>query len=134
MRAYEIQNKFGLESLVQVERPDPSAGPYHAVIKMRAASLNYRDVLTVEGKYNPRLRLPLVPLSDGVGEVVAVGEGVTRVKQAIVWRQTSRRNGLAASRRELSWSIAWRAARWNAHRVSSSSRRRTRSCAGSLNR
>jgi len=80
MRAYEIQNKFGLESLVQVERPDPSAEPYHAVIKMRAASLNYRDVLTVEGKYNPRLRLPLVPLSDGVGEVVAVGEGVTRVK------------------------------------------------------
>ena len=80
MRAYEIQNKFGLESLVQVERPDPSAGPYQAVIKMRAASLNYRDVLTVEGKYNPRLRLPLVPLSDGVGEVVAVGEGVTRVK------------------------------------------------------
>jgi len=80
MRAYEIQNKFGLESLVQVERPDPSAGPYQAVIKMRAASLNYRDLLTVEGKYNPRLRLPLVPLSDGVGEVVAVGEGVTRVK------------------------------------------------------
>ena len=80
MRAFEIQNKFGLDSLTQVERPDPAARPFHAVIKLRAASLNYRDLLTVEGKYNPRLPLPLVPLSDGVGEVVAIGEGVTRVK------------------------------------------------------
>jgi NADPH:quinone reductase-like Zn-dependent oxidoreductase len=63
-----------------VERPDPAPAPYHAVIKLRAATLNYRDLLTVEGKYNPRLPLPLVPLSDGVGEVVAVGDGVTRVK------------------------------------------------------
>ena len=80
MRAFEIQNKFGLDSLTEVERPDPAARPFHAVIKLRAASLNYRDLLTVEGKYNPRLPLPLVPLSDGVGEVVAIGEGVTRVK------------------------------------------------------
>jgi NADPH:quinone reductase-like Zn-dependent oxidoreductase len=80
MRAFEIQNKFGLNSLTQVERPDPTAAPYHAVIKVRAASLNYRDLLTIEGKYNPRLPLPLVPLSDGVGEVIAVGDGVTRVK------------------------------------------------------
>jgi NADPH:quinone reductase-like Zn-dependent oxidoreductase len=47
---------------------------------MRAASLNYRDLLTVKGAYNSKQRLPLIPLSDGVGEVVAVGEGVTRVK------------------------------------------------------
>ena len=80
MKAIEIQNSFGLDSLKTVERPDPVPAPYHAVIKLRAASLNYRDLLTVEGKYNPRLRLPLVPLSDGVGEVVAIGEGVTRVK------------------------------------------------------
>ena len=79
MRAFEIQ-KFGLESLTQVERPDPAPAPFHAVIKLRAVSLNYRDLLTVEGKYNPRLPLPLVPLSDGVGEVVAVGDAVTRVK------------------------------------------------------
>src|SRR5215470_19275923 len=80
MRAFEIQNKFGLESLTRVERPDPTAAPLHVVIKMRAVSLNYRDLLTVEGKYNPRLPLPLVPLSDGVGEVVSIGEGVARVK------------------------------------------------------
>lgn len=80
MKAFEIQNKFGLESLTQVERPDPTAAPLHVVIKMSAVSLNYRDLLTVEGKYNPRLPLPLVPLSDGVGEVVSIGEGVARVK------------------------------------------------------
>ena len=80
MKAFEIQNKFGLESLTQVERLDPTAAPLHVVIKMKAVSLNYRDLLTVEGRYNPRLPLPLVPLSDGVGEVVSVGEGVARVK------------------------------------------------------
>ena len=80
MRAFEIQNKFGLDSLTLVERPDAAAGPFQAVVRLRAASLNYRDLLTVQGKYNPRLPLPLVPVSDGSGEVVAIGEGVTRVK------------------------------------------------------
>ena len=80
MKAFEIQNKFGLESLTQVERPEPTAAPLHVVIKMSAVSLNYRDLLTVEGKYNPRLPLPLVPISDGVGEVVSIGDGVARVK------------------------------------------------------
>jgi NADPH:quinone reductase-like Zn-dependent oxidoreductase len=80
MKAFEIQNKFGLDSLTLVERPDPVATPFHAVVKVRAASLNYRDLLTVEGKYNPRLALPLIPVSDGAGEVVEIGEGVTRVK------------------------------------------------------
>jgi len=79
MKAFEIQ-KFGLDELVVVDRPDPVATPFHAVIKLHAASLNYRDLLTVQGQYNPRMRLPIVPLSDGVGEVVAIGEGVTRVK------------------------------------------------------
>jgi NADPH:quinone reductase-like Zn-dependent oxidoreductase len=46
---------------------------------MKAVSLNYRDLLTVRGHYNPKQPLPLVPCSDGVGEVVGVGEGVTRV-------------------------------------------------------
>ena len=47
---------------------------------MKAFSLNYRDLLVVKGLYNPKLKFPFVPLSDGVGEVVVVGEGVTRVK------------------------------------------------------
>ena len=48
---------------------------------MRAVSLNYRDLLVVKGLYNPKMPLPLVPVSDGVGEVVdAIGAGVTRVE------------------------------------------------------
>ncbi len=49
-------------------------------MRLRAASLNYRDLLMVEGKYNPKQKLPLIPCSDGAGEVVEVGEGVTRVQ------------------------------------------------------
>jgi NADPH:quinone reductase-like Zn-dependent oxidoreductase len=49
------------------------------LIRVRATSLNFRDLMTVTGVYNPKQPLPLIPLSDGVGEVVAVGDGVTRV-------------------------------------------------------
>ncbi len=49
-------------------------------MRLRAASLNYRDLLTAEGKYNPKQKLPLIPCSDGAGEVAAVGDGVTRVQ------------------------------------------------------
>jgi NADPH:quinone reductase-like Zn-dependent oxidoreductase len=80
MKVFEIQNQFGIDSLVCSERAEPDPSPFHAVIKLRAVSLNYRDLLTIEGKYNPRLRLPLIPCSDGVGEVVAIGDSVTRVK------------------------------------------------------
>lgn len=80
MRAIEIQGAFGLDHLALVERPDPRPGPGQALVRLRAASLNFRDLLTVEGKYNPKQKLPLIPCSDGAGEVVEVGEGVTRVQ------------------------------------------------------
>jgi NADPH:quinone reductase-like Zn-dependent oxidoreductase len=80
MRVIELQNTFGIDSLTLVERPEPRPGPRQVLVKIRAFSLNYRDLLVVTGAYNPKLRLPLVPLSDGAGEVAAVGEGVTRVK------------------------------------------------------
>jgi NADPH:quinone reductase-like Zn-dependent oxidoreductase len=79
MRAYEIQEGFGLENLRLVDRPDPVPAPGQVVLEMKAASLNYRDLLTVRGHYNPRQPLPLIPCSDGVGVVTAVGEGVSRV-------------------------------------------------------
>lgn len=79
MKVYEIQ-EFGLDALTFTERPDPTPGYGQVLIKMRAASLNYRDLLVVKGLYNPKLPLPRVPFSDGVGSVVAVGEGVTKVK------------------------------------------------------
>jgi NADPH:quinone reductase-like Zn-dependent oxidoreductase len=80
MRALEIRGAFGLDNLALVERPDPRPGQGEILVRLRAASLNFRDLLTVEGKYNPKQKLPLVPCSDGAGEVVEIGAGVTRVQ------------------------------------------------------
>ena len=78
MNCYEIQEAFGIENLNQTERPDPTAGPGQVLVKVKAVSINFRDILMVRGHYNPRQPLPLIPFSDGAGEIVAVGEGVTR--------------------------------------------------------
>jgi NADPH:quinone reductase-like Zn-dependent oxidoreductase len=80
MKAYEIQDSFGIDSVKLTDRIEPRPGPGEVLLKMRAWSLNYRDLLMAKGQYNPKLRLPVVPLSDGVGEVTALGDGVTRVK------------------------------------------------------
>jgi NADPH:quinone reductase-like Zn-dependent oxidoreductase len=81
MRAWQIQDRFGLDALALVERDEPRPGAGQVAVQVRAASLNYRDLLTVEGSYNPKQPLPLVPLSDGAGLVSAVGPGVTRVRE-----------------------------------------------------
>lgn len=78
MKAYEIQENFGLDNLVQVDRSRPEAGPGEVVMRTRAVSPNYRDLLMIQGMYNPNQELPLVPFSDGVGEVVEVGAEVER--------------------------------------------------------
>lgn len=76
-----VQGAFGLEHLAQDgEAVAPRAGPGEVVLQMKAWSLNYRDVLMARGLYDPRLPLPYVPLSDGVGVVAAIGDGVTRVR------------------------------------------------------
>lgn len=79
MRVYELRDKTGLDALTLAERKSPTPGPEQVLIRMRAAALNYRDLLVLNGLY-PYMSLPLVPLSDGVGNVIAVGENVTRVK------------------------------------------------------
>ena len=78
MRAYVVQEPFGLDALTLIERPDPQPGPGQVLVRMRAVSLNYRDLLVVKGVWRPAG--PRIPVSDGAGEVVAVGDGVTRVK------------------------------------------------------
>lgn len=80
MKAFEIRTSFGLDHLTLVERPEPVVAPGFVLVRLRAASLNFRDLLTVQGLYNPKQPLPLIPLSDGAGEVIQVGDGVTRVK------------------------------------------------------
>lgn len=79
MKAYEI-TEFGIDNLTMAERPTPEPGVDEVLIKLHAASLNYRDVMVVNGTYNPRMKLPAIPFSDGAGEVVEVGTGVTKWK------------------------------------------------------
>ncbi|MGE0660476.1 MAG: NAD(P)-dependent alcohol dehydrogenase [Reyranellaceae bacterium] len=79
MKAYEIEKDWGIDNLVEVERAKPKAGPGQVVVAIKACSLNYRDLLTVLGKGGAKL--PLIPFSDGAGDIVETGEGVTRVKK-----------------------------------------------------
>jgi NADPH:quinone reductase-like Zn-dependent oxidoreductase len=79
MKTYEIR-QFGIENLALVERDEPKPQEREVLVKFHAASLNYRDLMMVKGWYNPRLKMPLVPFSDGAGEVVAVGSEVTKWK------------------------------------------------------
>ena len=76
MRAWQIST-FGIDSLEFVERPTPAPGPGEVLVGVRAISYNFRDLLMVKGFYNPKLALPRIPCSDGAGEVVAVGAGVS---------------------------------------------------------
>jgi NADPH:quinone reductase-like Zn-dependent oxidoreductase len=80
MKKYEIQGGFGLKQVRMVERPVPVPGPSDVLIKVRAVSLNSRDLGVINGFYDPNLKMPLTPVSDGVGEVVGLGERVTRFK------------------------------------------------------
>jgi NADPH:quinone reductase-like Zn-dependent oxidoreductase len=79
MRVWQISS-FGVDSLEFVERPIPEPGPGEVLVKVRAISFNYRDLMMVKGLYNPKLKLPRIPCSDGAGEVIAVGEDVTAWK------------------------------------------------------
>lgn len=80
MRVYELRDQ-GLENLTLTERTEPRPGPGQILVRIRAASLNYRDLLIARGRYGRGgVTLPLVPLSDGAGEVVEVGPGVSRLK------------------------------------------------------
>ncbi len=79
MTGYPIQ-QFGVDHLKKAELPMLQTAPGMVLIKVHAVSLNYRDLMMVEGTYNPKMALPRIPCSDGAGEVVAIGEGVSRVK------------------------------------------------------
>ena len=80
MKSFEVQ-EFGIDQLALVERDTPRPGLGQVLVRMQAASLNYRDYMLVKGVYNPKLKRPMVPLSDGSGVVEEIGPGVTRFKK-----------------------------------------------------
>lgn len=81
MKAYELKQAIGADGLVlTTERPEPEAGPGEVKIKVRATSLNFRDLLVASGRYPVGMNSSIIPLSDGAGEVVAVGAGVSRFR------------------------------------------------------
>jgi NADPH:quinone reductase-like Zn-dependent oxidoreductase len=81
MRAYQLpKGGAGIDALVKVERSDPKPAYRQVVVKVKACSLNFRDLGIVRGTYRMPVRENLIPLSDGAGEVIEVGPGVTRVK------------------------------------------------------
>jgi NADPH:quinone reductase-like Zn-dependent oxidoreductase len=80
MKAYRLHAFSGPEGIRSDELPSTRPGTGQVLVRIRAAALNYRDLLISKGLYNPRLPLPRIPLSDGAGEVLEVGPGVTRFK------------------------------------------------------
>jgi NADPH:quinone reductase-like Zn-dependent oxidoreductase len=80
MRAYQLDRIGSLDGLVLTERDIPSPGVGEVLVRVRASSLNFRDVMILNGQYPMPVPPGRVPLSDGAGEVVAVGAGVTRFK------------------------------------------------------
>jgi NADPH:quinone reductase-like Zn-dependent oxidoreductase len=81
MHAYQLpKGGAGIDALVKVERPDPKPAYRQVLVKVAACSLNFRDLGIVRGTYRMPVQDHIVPLSDGAGEVVEVGPGVTRVK------------------------------------------------------
>jgi len=80
MKAYEVREATDLDGLrLNGARPDPQPGHGQILVRMRAAALNYRDQGVIRGNYG-YTKFPVIPLSDGAGEVAAVGPGVTQFK------------------------------------------------------
>lgn len=81
MRVFQIEGEWGIGHLKLSQRPEPQVGVGQVLVTMRASSLNYRDLVVPERGYGSYTgQLPLIPISDGVGVVSAVGPGVDRVR------------------------------------------------------
>lgn len=79
-RVFGIEKTIGIDGLIQSVVPVPAPGPGEVLVHVRASSLNYRDVIILEGNYYMPIPSGRIPLSDGAGEVAVVGPGVTRFK------------------------------------------------------
>lgn len=80
MKTIQLRDSFGIDSLALVDQQRPIPGPGEILVKINAVSLNYRDLLVVDGTFFPGLPFPFVPASDAAGQVEEVGPEVTRFK------------------------------------------------------
>lgn len=78
MKTYLVTSDQGIDAIEFVDRPDPAPMPNDVLVRIRANSLNFRDLGIPRGGYVRNDTRPVIPLSDGAGEVIAVGEGATR--------------------------------------------------------
>lgn len=80
MKSYSLCNNFGINRLLINETEPQKPKNNQVLLKIKAVALNYRDLLMIEGTYNPKQKLPLIPVSDGVGEVLEKGCDVKDLK------------------------------------------------------
>lgn len=80
MKAYRLHDFSGPDAWRLEDLPSPRPGPGEVLVRVKAASINYRDLMIARGDYNPKMKLPRIPLSDGAGEVVANGPGAGKFK------------------------------------------------------
>ena len=80
MEAYRIDRFGSVDGIVRRSSPDPRPGPKEVLMRVRASALNYRDLMVLKGGGRGPAKLGVIPLSDGAGEVAAIGDGATRVK------------------------------------------------------
>lgn len=109
MRAMQIASA-GLTDFKLTELPLPRPGPQDILIHVKAASLNYRDLVVLTGIYKPNIGFPFVPLSDACGEVVEVGAEVTRFKvgeRVVPTFIQGWPSGLPIPERRANWTLGW---------------------------
>jgi NADPH:quinone reductase-like Zn-dependent oxidoreductase len=80
MEAYRIDRFGSVDGIVLRSSEDPRPGLKEVLMRVRASSLNYRDLMVLKGGGRGPTKIGVVPLSDGAGEVAGIGEGVTRVR------------------------------------------------------
>ncbi len=83
MRAWQIVSPNGIDALDLSERRSPDPGPGEVKVRIRASSINYRDLGTVRDPVSRKLPYPRIPNSDGAGEIVAAGPGVTGLSKGM---------------------------------------------------